>query len=257
MAVVKLTFDGANNTAKMDAFLCAFLTNYDNGIVDGLGDNLSYTILNGRITFKSGYVSVYGRRLYIEEGTYVNIALDSTKNGYVVLNIDTANNQANITTLEASSGWPTLTKDNLLNGDGLYQLVLCAYQKTTSSITEYQGFSRDFIYTNKKKLADESGDIKFSLGVKYVLRSSLSGAVHKFNLSQVSYRNALIVFQINKSTVVTLIGIALGKNQSVGSVNYRYNGADYSLLHEVTGMDVLTLTTGSTLHTIKGIYLFY
>ena len=89
MGLVKLTFDGANNTAKMDAYISAFLTSYENGVVNGLGDSCKFTIANGNITFSSGVVSIYGRRVYVEAGTVVSVGLDSNKYGYVILNINT------------------------------------------------------------------------------------------------------------------------------------------------------------------------
>lgn len=37
--------------------------------------------------------------------------------------------------LKEGISYPTLTTTNLLNSNGLYELVLCAYSKTSSSLT--------------------------------------------------------------------------------------------------------------------------
>ena len=96
MGLKKLTFDEALNTAKDDAFFNWYLTNKTNGIFTDLGDkcdatssNGKITSSNGKITFKDGFVSIYGRRIYIENGTNISVSLDSTKKGYVILKVDT------------------------------------------------------------------------------------------------------------------------------------------------------------------------
>lgn len=149
MAIVKLTFDGANNTAKAEAAVNAFLTNYENGIILGLGNECTYTISNGKITFKDGYCSIYGRKVYIENGTNIQVDLDSEKNGFITLNINTQTNTAELGILEKSGSYPTLTQTNLLTSDGLYQFPLIKYTKTTTSIVPDTTWHSPTITTNK------------------------------------------------------------------------------------------------------------
>ena len=90
---------------------------------------MAATSSNSRITFSDGYVMAYGRKVYIEEGTSIDITLDSSACGYVVVSIDTSQNKVTLHTKEKSSGYPALTQDNLLESDGKYELPICSYIK--------------------------------------------------------------------------------------------------------------------------------
>src|SRR5574344_942201 len=92
MALVKLTFDGAINTAKNDAIFNYYLVNKQNGIFYDLGGRLTASISNGKITFVDGFVSIYGRKVYVEENTSIIVTLDSTAYGIVVIKADTSTN---------------------------------------------------------------------------------------------------------------------------------------------------------------------
>ena len=98
MAVVKLTFDGSLNTAKQDAAFNHYLASGQIGIVKGLGGEVVASSSNSKITFSDGYVMAYGRKVYIEEGTSINITLDSSACGYVVISIDTSQNTVTLHT---------------------------------------------------------------------------------------------------------------------------------------------------------------
>ena len=85
MGLVKITFDGSSVSSKQDADINYHVTGLVSaGIIRGLGAELKTSVSNNYITFKDGYVQIYGRRIYVEEGSSVYISLDSTKNGYVV-----------------------------------------------------------------------------------------------------------------------------------------------------------------------------
>src|SRR5690606_29079889 len=96
MGIQKVTFDGANVTSKIDADLYHFLFSSDVGILKGVKSQCSYTLSSNTITFMDGYVSVYGRIIYLENQTTVSVTPDSSKYGYIVLGIDT---EANIVSL--------------------------------------------------------------------------------------------------------------------------------------------------------------
>ena len=87
MGLKKLTFDEALNTAKDDAYFNWYLTNKINGFFYDLWNKCEATSINGTITFKDGFVSIYGRRIYIDNGTSISISLNKTCKGYVILSI--------------------------------------------------------------------------------------------------------------------------------------------------------------------------
>mgnify|MGYP003491318361 CR=1 FL=1 len=139
-----MTFDGSLNTAKQDAAFNHYLASGQIGIVKGLGGEVVASSSNSKITFSDGYVMAYGRKVYIEEGTSINITLDSSACGYVVVSIDTSQNTVTLHTKEKSSGYPSLTQDNLLESDGKYELPICSYIKTSSSL---KYFSMHLLYS--------------------------------------------------------------------------------------------------------------
>ncbi len=146
MGLVKITFDGSSVSAKQDADINHFLGGLvPAGIIRGLGDELQITSSNNYIYFKSGYVQIYGRRIYVEPNSNVYISLDSTKYGYVVIEVNLSNNTVTLKKLEtSSSSYPSLTQQNLLSGGTIYQMPIAKYSKTTTSLT-IQQFDRVFI----------------------------------------------------------------------------------------------------------------
>src|SRR5690554_2031831 len=103
MGVQKITFDGSSVSAKVDAEIYHYLLSNEIGIFKNFKSGVSFTISNNVITFKDGYVSVYGRLVYIENNTQVSITTDSSKYGYVVLGINTSNDSASIYIKETTS----------------------------------------------------------------------------------------------------------------------------------------------------------
>lgn len=135
MALIKITFDNASVTSKQDADCNHFLANKQNGVIDGILGRCQPSISNSYIQFQSGYVQVYGRRVFVESGTKIAISLDGNAYGYVIIKFDLGNNAVTLEKKEASSGYPTLTQNDLMNGGLIYEFPLTRYQKTTSSIT--------------------------------------------------------------------------------------------------------------------------
>ena len=113
MGLIKLTFDGALNTAKQDAVFNHFITSGSNGIFAHIGNEIRGTISNSKIVFQDGYAQAIGRRVFVENNTSVDIRLDSTANGVVVIRFDTNNDEATIEKKEiAGTGnvYPSLTQ---------------------------------------------------------------------------------------------------------------------------------------------------
>ena len=141
MGIQKITFDGASVSAKMDADLYHFLFSNRIGILSGIKNSVSFTLANNTITFQDGYIAVYGRLIYIENNTQIAVSPDSAKSGYVILGVNTSSNEVTIYLKEQTGSYPSLTRTNLLNTAGLFEFVLCAYTKTTTSVqlnTTYQ-----------------------------------------------------------------------------------------------------------------------
>ena len=156
MGLKKLTFDDALTTAKDDAFFNWYLTGKTNGIFNDLGGKCKATSANGKITFQDGFITVYGRRVYVENGTSISVPLDSAKKGYVIVKIDTVNNEVTLALKEGdASNYPTLTQTNLLEEDGIYEQPLCSYEKTTTSLVT--GMHEVTLIKDMKTLYTNSG----------------------------------------------------------------------------------------------------
>ncbi len=135
MGLIKITFDNASVTSKQDADCNHFLANKQSGVLDGILGKCQASISNSYIQFQSGYVQVYGRRVFVESGTKIQIPLDASAYGYVYIKFDLGNNAVTLEKKEASSSYPSLTQQDLMNGGLIYEFPLTRYQKTTSSIT--------------------------------------------------------------------------------------------------------------------------
>jgi len=256
MGIQKVTFESGNVTAKIDADLYHFFYSKDIGILKGLKSECAVTLANNTLTFQDGYVSVYGRIIYIENQTTIVVTPDSSKNGYVVLGINTSTNEVNLYLKEQTSGYPSLVLTNLLATEGLYEFVLCAYTKTTTSVSINQAYTRNTIMSDKDKITD----LESRLLEKYrPLRKSLtkvSNGIYKFSgTSSVELSESLVYVLINNTTIISFPGdslfIHVGSNQNI---SYRYAGADFSLsiLYE---QGVVTLSCGNTTHNITSVYL--
>ena len=135
MGLIKITFDNASVTSKQDADCNHFLANKQSGVLDGILGKCQASISNSYIQFQSGYIQVYGRRVFVESGTKIQIPLDANAYGYVYIKFDLGNNVVTLEKKEASSSYPSLTQQDLMNGGLVYEFPLTRYQKTTSSIT--------------------------------------------------------------------------------------------------------------------------
>lgn len=136
MGLVKITFDGSSVSAKQDADLNYHINGMvADGVLKGLGNGLTVSTSNNYIIFSSGYVQIYGIRIFVEQNTQIYISLDATKYGYVLIDVDLANNTVTLAKAESSSGYPSLTQQNLSIGGTRYQMAIARYSKTPSSLT--------------------------------------------------------------------------------------------------------------------------
>ncbi|MFH1693354.1 MAG: hypothetical protein ABH890_03620 [Bacillota bacterium] len=255
MGLQKITFEGGNVTSKIDSDLYHFLFSSDVGVLKGLKSECSFTLANNTITFSDGYVSVYGRIIYIENQTTIGVTPDSSKYGYVVLGVNTSGNSVSLYLKEQVGSYPSLTTTNLLVTDGLYELVLCAYTKTTTSVT-LTSYSRKLI-SNDKGRVDALDDEIFNhyLPVRKSLTLVSLGTYRFSGTSSDELRQSILYVTINNHEVVTFPGeqmfLFVGSNTSV---SYRYASGDYSL-SVVYENGIVTLTTGNTTHNITSIFM--
>ncbi len=273
MAIRKLTFDDSLNTAKDDAFFNWYLTNKTNGIFADLGDECEATSSNGKITFKDGFVSIYGRRIYIENGTSISVSLDSTKKGYVVLKLDTVNNEATLLAKEGtSSNYPSLTQTNLLESDGTFEFPMVGYSKTTTSLALDKSVIT-FINLNKtisdnvyntlilrinsevSKLNDTIEGKQHGMKCEIIQYPSQDRETFKFNISSIINKDAcLITFACCNN--IFAVSLNLLKGTTNITFSYKYLGTDYQGYLERSGND-LYIELGSSLHSVKKLFCYY
>jgi hypothetical protein len=255
MGLQKITFEGGNVTAKIDSDLYHFLFSSDVGILKGLKSECSFTLANNTITFSDGYVSIYGRIIYMENLTTIGITPDSSKYGYVVLGVHSSSNTVSLYLKEQVGGYPSLTMTNLLLTDGLYELVLCAYTKTTTSVT-LTSYTRKMI-SNDKGRVDSLDDEIFNhyLPVRKQLTLVSAGTYRFSGTNSTELSQAILYVTINNHTVITFPGeqmfLFIGSNTSI---SYRYASGDYSL-SVVYENGIVTLTTGNTTHNITSVFM--
>lgn len=255
MGLQKITFEGGNVTSKVDSDLYHFLFSSDVGILKGLKSEVSYTLANNTITLSDGYVSVYGRIIYIENQTTIGVTPDSSKFGYVILGVNTTDNTVSLYLKEQTGSYPSLTVNNLLLTDGLYELVLCAYTKTTTSVT-LTNYSRKLISNDKVRVDNLDNQIyNHYLPVRQSLTLVNSGTYRFSGTNSEELRESVLYVVINGTTVVIFPGellfIVVGSNTAV---SYRYASSDYSLSISYEN-GVVTLTTTNSTHKITSLFM--
>ena len=262
MAVVKLTFDGSLNTAKQDAAFNHYIASGQIGIVKGLGGEVAATSSNSRITFSDGYVMAYGRKVYIEEGTSIDITLDSSACGYVVVSIDTSQNTVTLHTKEKSSGYPALTQDNLLESDGKYELPICSYIKTSSSLivstvnVTYIKNANLLVEESKSALTAKINQIQNGMKYTYMLAPTPTKNVYTFTLSDEIKKKDCVLIHFYVANNVFTVSLSMLKGITSLMQSFRYLNNDYSLSLEYSN-GKLYVDLSSTSFTLKGINLIY
>lgn len=254
MALVKITFDGSSVSASQDAVLNHFLCGeISAGILKGIGSELSYSVSNNYITFQDGYVQIYGRRIYVQPASQVYISLDSTKYGYVIIDVNLSTNNVSLTKVEASSTYPSLIQENLLNGGNRYQFPIAKYLKSTSSI-ELQSFDRTMIPTPLAQAQTGYNDAINFLKENYKLRvlgypTSKSGSTYRYEVD-FPITDCMLFVNVMDVVFLPLAGRFVTGHSNFG-LYYRYVDNDHYIIGEWLPGRVLLLNTGSTSIEIK------
>lgn len=233
-------------SAKVDADLHHFLFSSEIGILNGLKSSVGFTLANNTITFSDGYVVIYGRLMYIEPGTSVSVTPNASRMGYVVLGVNTNTNEASIYTKEQSGSYPSLITNNLLNSNGTYELVLCAYSKTTTSVT-LNTFARRMIHAPNVKLTEQRLEIMNGLRYQRKSLTKVSNGVFRFTVDgSQDIDSALVVAMVNLSTYVVIPGAMLFINTGSSTfVRYDYGSSSYSMLLNYEN-NIVTVTLSNT-----------
>lgn len=157
MSLQKITFTNSTVSAQKDADFYYFLLN-DIGVLRGIKHGLQVTNNVNRIVFKSGYVNIYGRMLFVEEDTTVTIPLNQVAYGYVIIRVNTSNNTAELTYKEGTANYPDLTQENIMQEFGIYEFALAKYSKTSTNLA-LQEFTPKYIYRKESSyLGTENKD---------------------------------------------------------------------------------------------------
>lgn len=258
MGLIKITFDGSSVSAKQDADINYHLTGLvPAGIIRGLGSELSFSASNNYITFQSGYVQIYGRRIFVESGSQVYISLDSTKYGYVVITVNLSSNNVTLSIVEGTS-YPTLTQQNLATGGNIYQMPIARYSKTTTSLTVDTSFQRVYIETPLSVADSGYEKAKAFMNTKYgywvrAYADESTATTWKYNMESSEFSGGLIIVNINHQVMIPVPGNFIN-NTSNGYVEYMYNGVSYRLGVEKLTSESFLLATPTSAHKIKVIY---
>ena len=237
MAVVKITFDAASVSSKMDADINHFLTSGVNGIFYGILGRCQASVSNNYISFQNGYVQVYGRRIFVESGTKISVSLDGSAYGYVIIKIDLGNNVITLEKKEASSAYPSLTQNDLMNGGLIYEFPLCRYTKTSSSISLDGNYDPPYIKNDQTKINEKGSEIRDNVSSSYgplwdMYSSHSYGNCYVFeDITSLNAYNGIISVYVG-GTNVLFCGASVGG--SGGVVHYRYNGQDCTLSCQLT-----------------------
>lgn len=227
MGLIKITFDSASVTSKQDADLNHFLANKQNGRVSGVLNGVTPSTSNNYISFTSGYVQVYGRRVYVEPGTKIAISLDGSAYGYIYIAFDLSNNTATLNKRENASSYPTLTQEDLMNGGYLYELPIARYTKTSSSLTLDSSYTAPYIKTAETIATEKANNVLNTCASRYGSVYQGTGVVSygtSYKFTSITTSNALNGMgsvYINGCTVLFNTDSISG---SGGVVYYYYNG---------------------------------
>lgn len=125
-------------------FINTFL-NGQNGVSNNYKNGMQVTHNNNNLTIQSGAVCVQGR--FLEEDTSTPIAT-GTDNAYcklvIEIDLDKQNteqtlNQASYKIVKSTSGYPSLTQNDIVkNNAGIYQYELARFRTSSSGISDFQ-----------------------------------------------------------------------------------------------------------------------
>jgi len=258
MSLLKITFDSASVTSKRDADVNHFLAGNQNGIIKNLAGYCAASILNNNIIFESGYIQAYGRRVFVESGTKINISLDGTAYGYVFARIDIGNNTVTLEKRESASDFPSLTQEDLVNGGLIYELALARYIKTTSSLTLDSTWLPDYI-VNFKAYSDSCIE---ALKTATASAFGCGGTATFTKDGEYRYVSGLVKTQFAKAILILSIGndtvIIPGNHLSTSktTVTYFYYGTQYTTSVRWLTDGRLSIQLGDATHRLNYISWF-
>lgn len=263
MALRRITFDGATVSSKDNADVNYHLFNLlPAGIIKGLGNNVSVSAGNNTITFGSGYIQIYGRRIYMEANTQVAVTLDGTKNGYVIVDLNLASNELSLEKLEVSSGWPGLIHNNLSTTVGRYQFPIARYKKTATSLTLDVAYinSRPLIRTINE-LVDSRNEavydwVQDNYNCFVLTPLDPEAAIMAYDIGNLSIdiTTCLVHIRLGRKAVFTISGNHL-EASSVQTLSYFYYGSTHYLTIEFK-LGFLALYSSHSEHKVTAVEVF-
>lgn len=240
MAIRKITFDGSQVSSKDDADFYYHLLDLNKaGVIKGLYNNCTVTAGNNLLTVAKGVAAVYGRLILIESNSQVEITLDSSKFGCLVLQVNLGTNAISLFTKESSSSYPSLTQNNLHTSTGIYELPLARYLKTATSLTldttfkvptiESLSTRFDALETSLKNYVEQN------YGVKNLTALTPAGEVTaKYNVSSLDLNKAFFVVRLMNNMTITFSGRVI-QSSSLTNISYLFTQISYYYVIEYTG----------------------
>jgi hypothetical protein len=257
MALIKITFDSASVTSKQDADCNHFLANSQNGKILGLGSGVNVSTSNNYIYLSSGYVQVYGRRVYVEANTRIAVALDSSAYGYIFISFNLGNNTVSLSKRESSGNYPILTQEDLSNGGLLYELPVARYTKTTSSLILDPNYTAPQIKSADALAASRDVNQKAVMEDYYKcsfqrVSTTKSGNTYCFSLINSSTSNHGIGnVYVAGWNVIFSTDVCSG---SGGVYQYKVNDTWYNVSIQLTSAG-LYVTPASSSHIVNNVYV--
>lgn len=222
MGIQKITFDGSAVPAKLDSEIYHFLLSNKIGILSGLKNACSFSHSGNTITFNDGYVSVYGRLVYIEPNTQIAVNLDSNRRGFVVLGFNTNTNEVTLYTKELTGSYPSLIQNNLHNTNGLYEFVLCAYSKSVTHLTIDNAYRRSIIETNHNLIDTQFSELKSTLGSRVLTPTRIQDGIFQVSITEGVLRRSLLMVQISGFTHFYIPGMHLFRLGGGSMINVNF-----------------------------------
>ena len=125
-------------------FINTFL-NGQNGVSNNYKNGMKVTASGSTLTVQSGAVCIQGRFLEEDTSTQITAGTDSMYCKLVIeinLSLDNTENefkQASYKIVKSSSGYPTLTQNDIVkNNEGIYQYELARFRTTANGIADLQ-----------------------------------------------------------------------------------------------------------------------
>lgn len=175
----------------------------------------------------------------------------------MVLGVNTSTNEVSIYLKEQAGSYPTLTQNNLIDGNGLYEFVLCAYSKTQTAVTLDRAYGRIFINSIDTRIEELKNKLRNDMSPKEFQATKISNGVYRITgVRSDMLMRSVIYIVVGSNRVVTLPGILMFQGiSSAFSVSYEYSSTTYSMYINYVGGN-MTMTCSSTSHTVSKVIIF-